>query len=50
MRAPQNLKQERNFTMAKKINKRRGRISKANHGARPCTGSKKTKLKGVGRK
>jgi hypothetical protein len=36
--------------MAKKISKRRGRIRKANHGARPASGGKKVNLRGAGKK
>ncbi len=36
--------------MAKKICDRRRRITKANHGARPCTGSKEKKIRGTGKK
>jgi len=36
--------------MAKKISKRRGRVTKANHGARPASGQKKNHVKGSGKK
>lgn len=36
--------------MAKKVNKRRRRIKKANHGARPCTGCRKINMRGTGKK
>jgi len=36
--------------MAKKICDRRRKITKANHGARPCTGAKKKHIPGSGKK